>query len=161
MPRPSAIFADRDQLQGVMLERTLAGVSTRQCRRAQEPVGEQLKERCPLDLQVGGIADVRAAHPVFAVEADEPAGFGPASTLRIQWMRSRHPIQSDGACVGGPAMRGRVDRGWQRLTQPDQESHYPSASSQTSSEPLYTSLRFAIAGYALWQIVSDTLRRSS
>ena len=32
-------FADRDQLEGVVLERMLAGVSTRQFRRAQEPVG--------------------------------------------------------------------------------------------------------------------------
>jgi putative transposase len=32
-------FADRDQLGGVVLERMLAGVSTRQYRRAQEPVG--------------------------------------------------------------------------------------------------------------------------
>ena len=33
-------FADRDQLGEVVLERMLAGVSTRQYRRAQEPVGE-------------------------------------------------------------------------------------------------------------------------
>jgi transposase-like protein len=36
-------FADRDQLGGVVLERMLAGVSTRQYRRAQEPVGEQIE----------------------------------------------------------------------------------------------------------------------
>ena len=36
-------FADRDQLEEVMLERVLAGVSTRQYRRAQEPVGEQIE----------------------------------------------------------------------------------------------------------------------
>ena len=36
-------FADRDQLGEVVLERMLAGVSTRQYRRAQEPVGEQLE----------------------------------------------------------------------------------------------------------------------
>jgi putative transposase len=35
-------FADRDQLQDVVLERMLAGVSTRKYRRAQEPVGEQV-----------------------------------------------------------------------------------------------------------------------
>ena len=34
-------FADRDQLEDVVLERTLAGVSTRQYRRVQEPVGER------------------------------------------------------------------------------------------------------------------------
>ena len=36
-------FADRDQLGDVVLERVLAGVSTRQYRRAQEPVGEQIE----------------------------------------------------------------------------------------------------------------------
>ncbi|HEY2652948.1 MAG TPA: transposase [Solirubrobacteraceae bacterium] len=36
-------FADRDQLEGVVLERMLAGVSTRQYRRAQEPVGTELE----------------------------------------------------------------------------------------------------------------------
>jgi putative transposase len=36
-------FADRDQLGEVVLERMLAGVSTRQYGRAQEPVGEELK----------------------------------------------------------------------------------------------------------------------
>jgi putative transposase len=35
-------FADRDQLGTVVLERMLAGVSTRKYRRAQEPVGEQI-----------------------------------------------------------------------------------------------------------------------
>ena len=36
-------FAERDPLEGVVLERMLAGVSTRQHRRAQEPVGEQVE----------------------------------------------------------------------------------------------------------------------
>ena len=36
-------FADRDQLAGVVLERMLAGVSTRRYRRAQEPVGEEVE----------------------------------------------------------------------------------------------------------------------
>ncbi len=36
-------FADRDQLEDVVLERMLAGVSTRQYRRAQEPVGDQVE----------------------------------------------------------------------------------------------------------------------
>jgi transposase-like protein len=35
-------FADRDQLGAVVLERMLAGVSTRKYRRAQEPVGEKI-----------------------------------------------------------------------------------------------------------------------
>jgi putative transposase len=36
-------FADRDQLEGVVLERMLAGVSTRRYRRAQEPVGPEVE----------------------------------------------------------------------------------------------------------------------
>jgi putative transposase len=36
-------FAGRDQLEEVVLERTLAGVSTRQYRRAQEPVGPEVE----------------------------------------------------------------------------------------------------------------------
>ena len=35
-------FADRDPLQRVVLERMLAGVSTRRYRRTQEPVGEEI-----------------------------------------------------------------------------------------------------------------------
>jgi len=38
-------FADRDPLARVVLERMLAGVSTRRYRRTQEPVGEQVKAR--------------------------------------------------------------------------------------------------------------------
>ncbi len=38
-------FADRDPLARVVLERMLAGVSTRRYRRTQEPVGEQVKTR--------------------------------------------------------------------------------------------------------------------
>ena len=37
-------FAERDQLEGVVLERTLSGVSTRQYRRVQEPVGGRVEE---------------------------------------------------------------------------------------------------------------------
>jgi putative transposase len=36
-------FADRDQLEGVVLERMLSGVSTRKYRRVQEPVGEPVE----------------------------------------------------------------------------------------------------------------------
>jgi putative transposase len=36
-------FADRDRLEGVVLERMLAGVSTRRYRRAQEPVGPEVE----------------------------------------------------------------------------------------------------------------------
>ena len=40
-------FADRDQLEDVGLERMLSGVSTRQYRRVQEPVGEKVEETMP------------------------------------------------------------------------------------------------------------------
>jgi len=36
-------FADRDQQEGVVVERMLAGVSTRRYRRVQEPVGDQVE----------------------------------------------------------------------------------------------------------------------
>ena len=39
------LFADRDPLRRVVLERMLAGVSTRRYRRTQEPVGEQVETR--------------------------------------------------------------------------------------------------------------------
>ena len=38
-------FADRDPLEGVVLERLLAGVWTRKYRRCQEPIGEQTTAR--------------------------------------------------------------------------------------------------------------------
>ena len=37
-------FADRDQLSRVVLERMLAGVSTRRYRRTQEPVGQEVEQ---------------------------------------------------------------------------------------------------------------------
>jgi putative transposase len=36
-------FADRDRLEEIVLERMLAGYSTRRYRRTQEPVGEQVE----------------------------------------------------------------------------------------------------------------------
>ena len=61
-------FAERDQLDGVVLERMLAGVSTRRYRRAQEPVGERGRDRRAVDVEVGGVAHVRAANPASVVE---------------------------------------------------------------------------------------------
>ena len=43
--RPIEHFADRDPLRRVVLERMLAGVSTRRYRRTQEPVGEEVETR--------------------------------------------------------------------------------------------------------------------
>ena len=41
----------------------LAGVSTRRYRRTQEPVGEQVEVEGAVDVEVGGVAHVRGAHP--------------------------------------------------------------------------------------------------
>ena len=49
-----AHFAARDQLDDVMLERMLAGVSTRRYARTGEPVGDGDRRDRPLDEQVGG-----------------------------------------------------------------------------------------------------------
>ena len=56
-------FADRDPLEDVVLERMLAGVSTRQYRRAQEPVGDRGRDGRSVDVEVGGVAHVRGADP--------------------------------------------------------------------------------------------------
>jgi putative transposase len=55
-------FADRDPLGRVMLERMLAGVSTRRYRRTQEPVGEQVEVRVRGRRPVRGVKVVREAH---------------------------------------------------------------------------------------------------
>ena len=54
-------FASRDLLERVVLERMLAGVSTRRFVRAQEPVGEQVETGGAVDVEVGGVAHVRGA----------------------------------------------------------------------------------------------------
>ena len=56
-------FADRDPLSRVVLERMLAGVSTRRYERTQEPVGERGRGAGAVDVEVGGLAVVRGAHP--------------------------------------------------------------------------------------------------
>ena len=67
-------FADRDPLARVVLERMLAGVSTRRYRRAQEPVGEEVgaSER---SASKSAVSRVRGADPPGAGRADvTPAG---------------------------------------------------------------------------------------
>jgi hypothetical protein len=54
-------FADRDPLTRAVMDRMLAGVSTRRCARVGEPVGEDV-----------GVGDVRRAHRHRAVGVDEP-----------------------------------------------------------------------------------------
>ena len=72
---PTAIRSRR-----VVLERMLAGVSTRRYRRTQEPVGEQVEVEGAVDVEVGGVADVRGAHPRGARQAD-----GAASSRICAW----------------------------------------------------------------------------
>ena len=51
-----AHFADRDPLTRVVLERMLAGVSTRRYARTREPVGEEVDGASAVDVEVGGVA---------------------------------------------------------------------------------------------------------
>ena len=67
-----AHFAARDQLTDVMLERMLAGVSTRRYARTGEPVGAEIDAGRPVDEQVGGQPRVRLAHARAPDRADEP-----------------------------------------------------------------------------------------
>ena len=73
-----AHFAARDQLTDVMLERMLAGVSTRRYARTGEPVGSEIDERRPLDEQVGGQPRVRLAHARAPDRAHVAARWRPA-----------------------------------------------------------------------------------
>ena len=66
-------FADRDPLGRVVLERMLAGVSTRRVP-AHAGAGRRAgRDSGAVDLQVGGIQNVRGAHPDRAGRADEPS----------------------------------------------------------------------------------------
>ena len=70
--RPIEHFADRDPLDRVVLERMLAGVSTRRYRRTQEPVGEEIETKARSTSKSRSVADVRGAHPRGARRADAP-----------------------------------------------------------------------------------------
>ncbi len=65
-----AHFADRDALTAVVLERMLAGVSTRRYARTQEPVGEEVGAGVAVDIEVRGLAGVRGAHERAPGRAD-------------------------------------------------------------------------------------------
>jgi hypothetical protein len=51
--RTYAYFADRDQLSGVVLERMLAGVSTRRYRRTKGPLGSEVEASARSTSRVG------------------------------------------------------------------------------------------------------------
>ena len=65
-----AHFADRDPLTRVVLEQMLAGVSTRRFARTREPVGEDVRRRRAVHLEVGGVAGVRRQDPPAPPGAD-------------------------------------------------------------------------------------------
>jgi len=54
-------FADRDPLDRVVLERTLAGVSCRRYPRTQEPVREAVERDLPLGLALGALAPLQTS----------------------------------------------------------------------------------------------------
>ena len=85
-----AHFAARDQLADVMLERMLAGVSTRRYARTGEPVGSDIDEVARSTIEVGGQPRVRLAHArapdrahVAAARGSAPGG-GDARRDRAQ-----------------------------------------------------------------------------
>ena len=75
-------FADRDPLDAVVLERMLAGVSTRRYARAQEPVGEQVEADARSTSKSAASRMFVAADERSAVAVDEP----PLSDLRLAVM---------------------------------------------------------------------------
>ncbi len=65
-------FASRDQLSRVVLERMLAGVSTRRYRAVAGAGRRAGRERGAVDVEVVGVAHVRGAHEGGAFGADVP-----------------------------------------------------------------------------------------
>ncbi len=58
-------FASRDQLKEIALERMLAGVSTRNYRRAGEPVGEEIEERSTSKSSISRAFVERTRHQLW------------------------------------------------------------------------------------------------
>ncbi len=87
-------FADRDPLAGVVLERMLAGVSTRRSRRTLELVGEQVK------LDAGSTSKSAVCRTGTKI----PAGLWEPRTA------ARFRPDPQGVQDGSPARRGRIRR---------------------------------------------------
>ena len=126
-------FADRDQLEDVMLERMLAGVSTRKYRRAQEPVGEEIeinarstsksavsrpfvhRTRQQLwNLMNRPLADLRLA--VIMLDGVELHGYTAIVALGISTEGDKLALglwdgSSENAAVAGALLADLVDRG--------------------------------------------------
>jgi putative transposase len=66
-------FAGRDPLQRAVMDRMLAGVSTRKFARVAEPVGEQVEQTRELDAQEHGVRDVHPEDSHRAGRADGPS----------------------------------------------------------------------------------------
>jgi hypothetical protein len=85
-------FADRDQLGEVLLEGVLAGVSTRQYGRTQEPVGEGARDRRPA---FRGASEVPRSGRARGVERSLSAGLSvrtrPRRNARAPSLRQRTP----------------------------------------------------------------------
>ena len=65
-------FADRDPLTRAVMDRMLAGVSTRKYAVVGEPVGEEVEQKSTLDVEVDGLRAVHRTDPHRALRADEP-----------------------------------------------------------------------------------------
>ena len=63
-------FADRDPLTRAVMDRMLAGVSTRKFAGVGEPVGEEVEREASATVEVLGLGDVHRAHPHRAGGAD-------------------------------------------------------------------------------------------
>ena len=68
-------FADRDPLTRAVMDRMLAGVSTRKFAGVGEPVGERGRAGLELDGEDGGLGHVHRAHAHRAGRADGAAGW--------------------------------------------------------------------------------------
>ena len=66
-------FADRDPLTRAVMDRMLAGVSTRKFAVVGEPVGEEVELESYVDVEEHGVRDVHRADPHRASGADEPS----------------------------------------------------------------------------------------
>ena len=66
-------FADRDPLTRAVMDRMLAGVSTRKFAVVGEPVGEEVEQESALDVEVDGVGAVHRADPHRAGRADGPS----------------------------------------------------------------------------------------
>ena len=65
-------FADRDPLTRAVMDRMLAGVSTRRFAAVGEPVGEEVEQEASATSKTSALGDVRRAHQDRAFYVDEP-----------------------------------------------------------------------------------------